>query len=175
MCAKRSLRSPSPFSRASLVDASCSLRRGNYIAMTGTFAYAKLFSHRCVVSGFRRGVNEIFALLEFYAAYIASLSPTFRDNLSVPSSRVKQSKTLEESWRWKRQVVPNLWQKKKYQHTLRKIPEERRSSHPFNNRWMIKENLGKVSRQMPDTILWVDLAASHWLLRQARWYPLALS
>jgi hypothetical protein len=42
-----------------------------------------------VISGFRHGVNEIFALLRCYAAFIGSLLPTFRDNLLVPSSRVK--------------------------------------------------------------------------------------
>ena len=37
---------------------------------------------RCVVPGFRRGVNKICTLLRFYAAYIGSLLATFRDNLS---------------------------------------------------------------------------------------------
>jgi hypothetical protein len=37
------------------------------------------------ISGFRRGVNEICVRLGFYAAYIGSLSQTFRDNPSVPS------------------------------------------------------------------------------------------
>ena len=37
---------------------------------------------RCVISGFRRGENKICTLLRFYAAYIGSLLPTFRDNLS---------------------------------------------------------------------------------------------
>jgi hypothetical protein len=36
--------------------------------------------------------EETFAILGFYAAQIGSLFPTFRDKLSVPSSRVKQSK-----------------------------------------------------------------------------------
>jgi len=39
--------------------------------------------------------NEIFALLWCYAANSRSLLPTFRDNLSVPSSSVKQILTLE--------------------------------------------------------------------------------
>ena len=34
----------------------------------------------CVISGFGRGVNEICALLGFYAASIGSLLPTFRDH-----------------------------------------------------------------------------------------------
>jgi len=40
-----------------------------------------------MTSGFRRGINEICALLGFYAEYNVSLLPTFRANLSVPSSR----------------------------------------------------------------------------------------
>ena len=46
----------------------------------------------CVISSFRRGVNEILALLGCYTALIGSYLPMFRDNLSVPSSWVKQSK-----------------------------------------------------------------------------------
>jgi len=41
---------------------------------------------------FRRGVNEIFALLGCHTAQIDRYLRTFRDNLSVPSFRVKQSK-----------------------------------------------------------------------------------
>jgi len=43
-------------------------------------------------SGFRRDVNEFYALLGRYAAKSGNSAPTFRDDLSVPSSRVKQSK-----------------------------------------------------------------------------------
>jgi hypothetical protein len=46
----------------------------------------------CVISGFRRDVNEICALLGYYAAYSGNSVPTFRGNLSVPSSSVKKSK-----------------------------------------------------------------------------------
>jgi len=41
-----------------------------------------------VVSGFRRGINGILALLAFYVAYIGSLLATFRD-LLIPYARVK--------------------------------------------------------------------------------------
>jgi hypothetical protein len=41
----------------------------------------------CVTSGFRRDVDQICALLEYYAALSGNSVPTFRDNLSVPSSR----------------------------------------------------------------------------------------
>jgi hypothetical protein len=36
--------------------------------------------HSCVISGFGRGVNEICAVLGFYAALIGSFLPTFWDN-----------------------------------------------------------------------------------------------
>jgi len=47
-----------------------------------------------VLSGFHRGVNEICALQGIYAEWIDSVLPMFRNNLSVPSSRVKQSNFL---------------------------------------------------------------------------------
>jgi hypothetical protein len=45
-----------------------------------------------VTSGFCRDVDEICGLLGYYAALSGSSVPTFRDNLSVPSLRVKKSK-----------------------------------------------------------------------------------
>jgi hypothetical protein len=42
-----------------------------------------------VISGIRRDVDEMCALLGCYAALSGSSVPTFRDNLSAPSSRVK--------------------------------------------------------------------------------------
>jgi len=45
-----------------------------------------------VISGFRRDVDGIWALLGCCAAYNDDSLPTFRDNLSIPSSRVKKSK-----------------------------------------------------------------------------------
>jgi hypothetical protein len=46
-----------------------------------------------VFSGFGRDVrvDEICALLGYYAALSGSSVPMFRDNVSVPSSRVKKS------------------------------------------------------------------------------------
>lgn len=43
-------------------------------------------------SCFVRCVNKIVTLLECYAVYIVGYLMTFRDNLSIPSSRVKQYK-----------------------------------------------------------------------------------
>jgi hypothetical protein len=39
----------------------------------------------CVISGFRRDVDKICALLGYYAASSGSSLTTFRDNVSVPS------------------------------------------------------------------------------------------
>jgi hypothetical protein len=43
-----------------------------------------------VISGFRRDVDDICDLLGYYAALCGSSVPTFRDNLSFPSSTVKK-------------------------------------------------------------------------------------
>ena len=50
---------------------------------------------------------EIFSLLECYAAYIASKPPTFRDNLPVPSSRVKQDNGGKNNHSMPREVPKN--------------------------------------------------------------------
>jgi hypothetical protein len=42
-----------------------------------------------MISGLRRGVNEIFAVLGCHAAFIGSYLPTFRDNQSVLCWKVK--------------------------------------------------------------------------------------
>jgi hypothetical protein len=44
-----------------------------------------------VVSGFHRDADEICALLRHNAASNRNSLPTFRDNVSVPSSRVKKT------------------------------------------------------------------------------------
>jgi len=53
----------------------------------------RTFQHPCI-SGFCRGVNEICALLGFYAAQSGSFLPTFQNNILVPSSKVKQPKKV---------------------------------------------------------------------------------
>jgi hypothetical protein len=45
-----------------------------------------------VIPGFRRDVEQISALLGYHAALSGSYVPTFRNSLSVPSSRVMNSK-----------------------------------------------------------------------------------
>ena len=46
--------------------------------------------HVGVIVEFHRDVKEICALLGCYAAYSGSYLPTFRHNIPVPSSRVKE-------------------------------------------------------------------------------------
>jgi hypothetical protein len=42
-----------------------------------------------LIFGFRRDVDEICGLLGYYTALCGNYLPKFRDNVSVPSSRVK--------------------------------------------------------------------------------------
>ena len=56
----------------------------------------------CMISGFRREVDEICALLGYYVECSGNFLPTFRDNLSFPSSTVKNSKRKAfDSWPFK--------------------------------------------------------------------------
>jgi hypothetical protein len=48
-----------------------------------------------LISGFHRDVYEICALLGYYVASCGNCLPTFRDNVSVPSSRVKSPSRKE--------------------------------------------------------------------------------
>jgi len=43
----------------------------------------------CVISCFRREVDETYALLGYYAAYYGNFLPTFRDTL-IPISKVQE-------------------------------------------------------------------------------------
>ena len=59
----------------------------------------------CMMSGFRHDVNDIRALSGFYAVQNGSFLLTFRDNLSGPFSRLRQSKKsillrLLDLWNW---------------------------------------------------------------------------
>jgi len=68
-----------------------------------------------VISGFRREVDEICALLGYYAAYSGNSLLTFRDILSVPSLKGQGPIVCSEA------SVRN------YHFTLPNIPEYRRS------------------------------------------------
>jgi hypothetical protein len=78
----------------------------------------------CVLSGFHRGVVEVFALLR-YAVCVDGCLPTFRVSLIGPIFN-GQAVQLLNRWRWDRlgcseTVVSN------YQSAMRSIPEERRT------------------------------------------------
>jgi hypothetical protein len=79
--------------------------------------------HECKISGFLCDVDEICALLGYYAASSGNPLPTFRNNVSVPSSRVKNSSLRIRPIRCPETSV------KYYHSTLHNIPEERRSRH----------------------------------------------
>jgi hypothetical protein len=53
---------------------------------------------RLVISSFRRDADEIRAVLGYNAASSGNPLPTFRDNVSVPSSRVKMYRAIYDSW-----------------------------------------------------------------------------
>jgi hypothetical protein len=79
--------------------------------------------HSYVITGYRRFVNAICAILGFYAAWNGSFLPTFRDNISVPSSRVKHSAWPLKMWPtgFPETTVRN------YNSKLRSIPKKHRS------------------------------------------------
>ena len=85
----------------------------------------------CVTSGFRRQVDEICALLGYYAAYSDNSLPTFRDNLSVPFSRVMNQERHEfKKDFYSLKMGPRGFPEtsvRSYHYTLRNIQEERRS------------------------------------------------
>ena len=72
-----------------------------------------------LISGFRRDVDEICALLGYYATSSGNYLPTFRDNISVPSSSVMGPISCPET------------SVKDYYATLCNIPEESRSHNEF--------------------------------------------
>jgi len=59
----------------------------------------------CMILGFRHHVNKIFILPGCYATKICSKLRMFRDNLSVPSSRVMQFK--KTIWTVQETIIAN--------------------------------------------------------------------
>ena len=104
------------------------------------------------------GVSEIFALLGCCVLYIGGLLPTFRNEVSVPSSRVKT-----------RPIGYPETSVRSHQSTLRKIPEQR----AFQCRacWLVKCREGLV---VPHRVLWwwTALAASRKVLPHYYYYLL---
>jgi hypothetical protein len=89
-----------------------------------------------LISGFRRDVDEICALLGHYAAYSCISLWTFRDYLSVPSSMVKKSSflyflTIENVIKGSSEMsVMNC------HYTLCNVPQERRSRVDWNTKYV---------------------------------------
>jgi hypothetical protein len=74
-----------------------------------------------------KNVGEIRALVGYYTESSGNPLPMFRDNLSLLSSRVKESR-ISLSWPLKMGTISCLETSVKDYHTkLRNIPEERRS------------------------------------------------
>jgi hypothetical protein len=83
------------------IDTTCYvLGKKKELDFTSLLEYEILVSH----SGFEIQVfwDEICALLGYYAASNDNLLPTFRDNVSVPSSRIKKSYWIS----WPLKMVP---------------------------------------------------------------------
>jgi hypothetical protein len=80
----------------------------------------------------QKGKTELgnCALVEFYAAYVGSLLSTFRDNLSFPTLRVKQSKKTARSQKMGSTCCPET-SITNYRPTLRKTPEERAAAETW--------------------------------------------
>jgi hypothetical protein len=75
----------------------------------------------CDISGFPVGVVKVFALLECYAAWCSSWLPTFRDSLSVRSSRVNQFKRFIFGLHGLGPISPPETSVTNYQPTLRNV------------------------------------------------------
>ena len=73
-----------------------------------------------LISGLRHVANDIFDILGFCAAHIFSLKPTFRDNLSIPSSWAACPLKMGPIGCSETSVY-------NYQSTLRHISEERKA------------------------------------------------
>jgi hypothetical protein len=88
----------------------------------------------CLLRGtswaFKYKSDQIWALLGYYAASRGSSVPTFRNNISVPLSKVKKSKkkdflVLLDAWRWDRYIVP----KRRYRITIRRCVISQKSAY----------------------------------------------
>jgi len=77
-----------------------------------------------VIRGFWCGVNEHCGLLELHAACNCSFPHTFRNNLSIPPTRVKQSLKIGRTGEPETSTI-------NYHSALRKIRKERRSQWHF--------------------------------------------
>jgi len=66
---------------------------GAVLPIYGSLGVKRLKLHQLrVISDFRREVGGICAPLDYYASSSGNFLPAFRDNIAVPSSRIKKSK-----------------------------------------------------------------------------------
>jgi hypothetical protein len=84
-------------SRADIVSACIMLRYGVFVCVCAraracVCVCEQTISAQCAISGFRHYVDEICALMGYCAALSGFSVPTFRYNLSVPSSKAQKSK-----------------------------------------------------------------------------------
>jgi hypothetical protein len=98
-------------------------RRARLSASGHSFLIKKEYTTHLIL-GFRRSWNKICRILVFYAAYIGSVLPTFRDNLPVTTSRVQQS-NFEDGPLLGLMTHGNVTDRlpPNYYFTLRKIPK----------------------------------------------------
>jgi hypothetical protein len=75
------------------------------LVMSGDTSYVRVNENHMTLSDRRKGglifikvMLRICTLLRYYAASSGNPLPTFRDNVSVPSSRVKKSKKKRTSF-----------------------------------------------------------------------------
>jgi len=89
--------SSTPCCSAFYSSAQPGLSRNTPITVLTTAPYLLRFMNLFVlwvISSFRGNLNETCSLLGFYADWNGNSVPTFRNNLSVPSSEVKQSRAF---------------------------------------------------------------------------------
>jgi hypothetical protein len=97
-----------------------------------------------MISGFVRNVHEICALLRYYAVSNGNPLPTFRDNVSVPSSRVKKSKKIGP-------IGCPETSLKGYHSTVRNNPEESRSYNSgYFNSYIFGKQMGRQKDSRPN-------------------------
>jgi hypothetical protein len=96
------------------------------------------------ISGFRCEVDENCTLLGCYAASSGNFLPTFRDNLSVPSSGAQNSKGILDYWTVKmgQRGFPET-SAINYHYSLRNNPEERSSN--LLRKFKSRKNLTRIS------------------------------
>jgi hypothetical protein len=96
----------------------------NYTCLHVKWHFSSTSKDLCVISGLSREADEICALLRHYAAQSGDFLPTFRDNLSVPSSGVNKSQT--------RSRITNVFSKKRGLALSTTQPSVRRISGVFS-------------------------------------------